>query len=260
MTLPPRLNYDHIAPEYNRRYDSSALPERTKALWKLTQQVNAQRILEVGCGTGFWLNLLAPKVKAAFGLDYSFGMLNQARRWAAPLKLARGDAVHLPYQNNLFDFVYCVDAIHHFGDQPAFIAEAFRVLCPGGALAVLNIDPHNGDNRWYVYDYFEGARELDLQRFPASSTVLRWMRADGFLHISSEIVEHLKGSYYSEDVFNDPFLKKNATSQLALLSDPAYGDGIAKIQKAIANAKARDEEIVFECDLAIRMLTGFKPA
>ena len=73
MTSTPRPNYDNIAPEYNQRYDSSPVPERAKALLDLVQQIKARRVLEVGCGTGFWLNLLGARVETAYGLDYSLG-------------------------------------------------------------------------------------------------------------------------------------------------------------------------------------------
>jgi len=255
MTQKPRLNYDNIAPQYNQRYDSSAPPERAKALFDLVRQVKAQRILEAGCGTAFWLDLLASKVEAAYGLDYSAGMLDQARERPAPLRLSQGDAIHLPYRNNSFDLVYCVDAIHHFGDQPAFIAESFRVLQPGGALAVLGSDPHSGDDSWYVHDYFQGVLETDFRRFPSRRTILNWMEEEGFQNIASKHVEHICDIYLGKDVLNDPFLRKNSCSQLALLSDEAYQAGIEKIKGAIA----RERQITFRNELFIKMFTGFKP-
>jgi ubiquinone/menaquinone biosynthesis C-methylase UbiE len=255
MSQTPRLNYDNIAPQYNQRYDSSALPERANALFELVQRVEAQRILEAGCGTGFWLDLLASKVKAAYGLDYSSGMLDQAKGRPAPLRLSRGDAIHLPYQDNSFDLVYCVDAIHHFSDQPAFIAESFSVLSPGGALAVLGSDPHSGVNTWYVYDYFQGVLETDLRRFPSGSTILAWMQAEGFQNVTSKQVEHISEIYLGKDVLNNPFLRKNSCSQLALLSEEAYQAGLEKIEAAIAH----EEQLPFRNELHIKMFTGFKP-
>jgi len=255
MTHHPHLNYDNIAPEYNQRYDSSLVPERANALISLIQQVKARRILEVGCGTGFWLNLLASRVKAACGLDYSSGMLEQAKRQPSPLELLRGDAIHLPYQDNLFDLVYCVDAIHHFGKPDVFIFEAFRVLRPGGALAVVGSDPHSGDDTWYVYEYFEEVLETDLQRFPSEIAILTWMRGEGFQNILSKGIEHISDVHFGTDVFNDPFLKKNSCSQLALLSDKAYQAGLEKIKVAAAS----EEQVVFRNELFIKMFTGFKP-
>jgi ubiquinone/menaquinone biosynthesis C-methylase UbiE len=259
MALTPHLNYDNIAPEYNQRYDSSPVPERAKALLDLAQQVGAQRVLEAGCGTGFWLDLLGARAETTCGLDYSLGMLEQAKGRLTPLGLSQGDAVHLPYREDTFDLVYCVDALHHFGDQRAFIAEAFRALRPGGGLAILGSDPHSDDDRWYVYDYFEGVRESDLGRFSPASTILQWMNEIGFERTGSEIVEHIQSSYCGQDVFNDPFLKKNATSQLALIGDEAYQVGIKHIKDAITKSETSGEEFIFESVLRIQMLVGFKP-
>ena len=260
MNQTPRLNYDEIAPAYNQRYDSSPVPERVKALLGLVNQIKAQRILEVGCGTGFWLDQLASRAKTTCGLDYSLGMLKQAKGRLAPLRLSQGDATRLPYRNNAFDLIYCVDAFHHFGDQWAFIAESFRVLRPGGVLAIIGSDPHSSDDHWYVYDYFQGVREFDLGRFSPANTILHWMNEAGFERTGSEIVEHIQDSYCGKDVFNDPFLKKNATSQLALISDEAYQVGIKNIENAITKSERSGEELIFESALWIKMLVGFKPA
>jgi len=121
----PSLNYDDIAPEYNQRYPTSQPSERGEALLNLARQVKAQTILEVGSGTGFWLNLLHPVAQNVYGLDFSMGMIRQAKSQPAPLKPARGTAIQLPFKNNSFELVYCVNAIHHFGDYKAFIGRPF---------------------------------------------------------------------------------------------------------------------------------------
>src|SRR5258706_14839606 len=158
------LNYDKIANEYNQRYPSSQQWERGQALLKLTRQLKAKSILEVGSGTGYWLNLLSQVTPSVFGMDFSFGMLQQSKMSYAFLKLARGTARELPYQNESFDLVYCVDAIHHFVDHHAFIAEAFRLLKPAGALAIVGHDPHSGEGNWYNYEYFDCVYGNDLKR------------------------------------------------------------------------------------------------
>ncbi len=108
------LDYDHIASDYDQRYPPSQQWERGRALLDLARQLKAGSILETGSGTGFWLTLLSQVTPRVFGLDFSLGMLKQARNRPAPLKLSRGTALRLPYQNESFDLVYCVDAIHHF--------------------------------------------------------------------------------------------------------------------------------------------------
>ncbi len=254
------LDYDHIASDYDQRYPPSQQWERGRALLNLARQLKAGSILETGSGTGFWLTLLSQVTPRVFGLDFSLGMLKQARNRPAPLKLSRGTALRLPYQNESFDLVYCVDAIHHFGDQRAFIAEAFRVLKPNGALAVIGNDPHESDaTNWYVYDYFDGVYDTDLRRFPSGAVVMKWMKDEGFQKVSSRVVEHIHNVHVGEGVFKDPFIKRNATSQLALLEEAAYQAGLKKITDALTQARAKDERIVFRSEIFVKMLLCYKP-
>ncbi len=253
------LNYDQIAPQYNQRYPASQHWERGQALLDLARQVKAKTILEVGSGTGFWLNLLNQTNAKLFGLDYSMGMIRQARQQPAPLSLTRGTGTQLPYRSSTFDLIYCVDAIHHFGDHRAFISEAYRLLKPGGALAVIGHDPHEGETNWYIYDYFDTVYDTDLRRYPSGRSVMQWLEQEGFQNISVQSVENIKNIHVGEAVLKDPFLKHNATSQLALLSEETYNAGMQRIQSALDAAKAKGERIVFRSEIAVQMQLGTKP-
>ena len=253
------LNYDRIASEYNQRYSSQQPTRRWLALLDLARSLKAGNILEVGSGTGFWLNWLHQITSGLYGLDYSSGMLKQAKQQPAPLKLARGTALHLPYRNNCFDLVYCVDAIHHFVDHHAFITEAFRVLKPGGALAVIGFDPHEETTNWYIYDHFDDTHQNDIRRYPSGRSILNWMQIEGFENITSQTAEHISNVHVGEAVLRDPFLKYNSTSQLALLNPEAYQTGIQNIKSAIAEEDKRNEHIVFRSDFFIKMYLGYKP-
>lgn len=253
------LNYDTIAPDYNQRYPAAQQWERGQALFKLALGLKAKTILEVGSGTGYWLNLLRQVTKGLYGLDYSAGMIQQARQQPAALNLARGAGTHLPYQNGTFDLVYCVDAIHHFGDHRAFIREASRLLKPNGALAIIGHDPHSADtSSWYIYNYFGTVYGTDLRRYPAGTSIIHWMEQDGFKDVSSQIVERIQNIHVGNAVLNDPFIKHNATSQLALLSEETYQAGLKRINKALADAKEKNEQIVFRSEINVKMFLGYK--
>ncbi len=254
-----KLNYDKIASDYNQRYPATQQWERGQALLELAAGLKAKTILEVGSGTGYWLNLLQQVTKNLYGLDYSMGMIQQAKRQPATLNLSRGTGTHLPYQSGTFDLVYCVDAIHHFGDHHAFIREAFRLLKPNGALAIIGHDPHSVDtSSWYIYNYFDTVYHTDLQRYPAGTSIIKWMEQDGFTDISSQTVEQIKNIHIGDAVLKDPFIKHNATSQLALLSKETYQSGIKRINEALAEAKKKDERIVFRSEINVKMFLGYK--
>ncbi|MBN8581757.1 MAG: class I SAM-dependent methyltransferase [Anaerolineae bacterium] len=254
-----KLNYDQIASQYNQRYPASQTWERGQALLELAGQTNAKTILEVGSGTGFWLNLLNQTGAAMYGLDYSMGMLQQAKGQPAPLHLSRGLGTQLPYRSATFDLLYCVDAIHHFGDHRAFILEAYRLLKPGGALAIIGHDPHEGSSNWYAYDYFDTVYDTDLRRYPSGNSVLTWMEQAGFHSITSQVVEHIQNVHVGEAILNDPFLKHNATSQLALLDEQTYEAGLERIKQALSAAKESGEQILFRSDIHVKMFLGYKP-
>lgn len=254
-----KVNYEHLAPGYDERYPLPAEEEaRGKALLTLAMQGKARRILEVGCGTGHWLKGLAGWTADRYGLDLSEGMLRKAAANDLRIHLARGSALDLPYAENHLDLIYCVDAIHHFGDARRFIEQAYRVLRAGGRLAIFGNDPHSGEVSWYGYDYFDGTRETDLKRFTPHSVLIKWMQEVGFKDIESPTIENLGGRKQGRQVYDDPFLKKTATSQFALLSDDAWQAGLERIQTAIALAEKEGREIVFESRWPVKMVTGSK--
>jgi len=252
------LNYDHIADDYNQRYPSTQSWERGGALLDLAKHYKNGLVLEVGSGTGYWLNLLHQHTANLFGLDYSLGMLQQSQGQPAPLKLARGSAIQLPYRDNIFDLIYSVDAIHHFGDHHTFVKEAFRVLKPGGALATIGHDPHGGTTNWYIYNYFDGVYDTDLRRYPSGKCLLKWMEVEGFQGLSSKTVEHIHNVHVGRSVLKEPFIKHNATSQLALLSEVNYQTGIQRIKTAIDDAEAKNEQAIFSSDIQVKMFLGYK--
>lgn len=254
-----KLNYDKIASDYNQRYPDAQKWERGQALLELAKQVQAKTILEVGSGTGYWLNLLHQVTDGLYGLDYSMGMIGQAKQQPATLHLAQGTGTQLPYQSGTFDLIYCVDAIHHFGDHRAFIQEAYRLLKPNGALAVIGHDPHSADrSSWYIYDYFDTVYDTDLRRYPAGAALIPWMEEEGFRDISSQTVEEIRNFHEGDAVLKDPFIKHNATSQLALLSEETYQDGMERICAALANARTKSERIIFRSEINVQMFLGYK--
>jgi SAM-dependent methyltransferase len=98
-------------------------------------------LLEIGCGAGANLEHLGAR-RGSLGVDSSPGKLAQARAALPRVGFVRGDAAALPVADASFDAVLVRDVLHHVVDRAAVLAEAARVLRPGGALAV--IEP----NRW----------------------------------------------------------------------------------------------------------------
>lgn len=258
MTSPP-VNYDDIAPTYNRRFNDGKTEGIGDALANIAGTQTVKRVLEVGCGTGHWLARLHSLAVGLFGLDFSAGMLNQAQQRRMPLHLSRGVASRLPFPAGTFDLVYCVNAIHHFGNAQAFVREGFRLLRPGGTLTIIGMNPHGRRDSWYVYEYFDGVYETDLARFPSWDVVLAWMRDAGFTRPGRHEVARITEEYDGHDVLDNPFLRKNSCSQLTLLSDTAYTRGLQRIKAAIAAAEQAGNTITFLSDIRMEMLLARKP-
>lgn len=265
---PKAVNYDQIARTYDTRFVGVQQQPILTALLEIIDQIEAKRILEVGCGTGHWLAgieeaLSDQSMHQLCGLDYSWGMLRQARGRNKAYCLVHAQAEALPFGEASFDLIYCVHALHHFSRQREFIAECLRWLKPGGVLAIIGSDPHHDSHsirhgEWFVYQYFEGVLQTDLERFPSWDEVLNWMVGAGYQNVSWRPVEVLHDTWQGEDVLNDPFLRKEATSQLALLSDSEYQAGLNRIKDAIRAAQAEGIEIEFHSLIYIDMLLGKK--
>ena len=92
--------------------------------------------LEVGCGRGGGAAYVAERFGVArlTGLDFSEKAITFARdQHTDPrLRFVRGDAEDLPFADGSFDVVLNVESSHCYPNVPRFIAEAFRVLRPGG--------------------------------------------------------------------------------------------------------------------------------
>jgi SAM-dependent methyltransferase len=170
--------------------------------------------------------------------------------------LVQGSADALPFPGAMFDLLVCVNALHHFDDIPRSIHEGRTLLRSSGDFAIVGMNPHSGRDRWYVYDYFPGTQEMDLRRYPSSRMIANWMIDAGFDVVRWQVVERLHGSCTGREILDEPMLKKNATSQLTLLTDEEYAAGIARIRAAIAQVEAACEEIVFPVDISLHMVIG----
>ena len=97
---------------------------------------SAQRVLEVGCGTGAILSTLSTP-GSIYGLDLDSAALAQCRIHAPQAPLTRGDGLLLPYSSQSFDIVYCHYFLLWVNDPLQAVLEMKRVLHHGGHVLAL---------------------------------------------------------------------------------------------------------------------------
>lgn len=248
-----KTDYSKIAATYNKRYVENYLPSIESSLKSIIESNGYKTILEAGCGTGRWISSLEKVSKKVFGLDFSFDMMKIPKTDKSQLNLVNADAVHIPFKDNFFDLIFCVNAIHHFPDKDKFIAECKRTLTSNGMIAVFGVDPHI-DKDWYVYDYFDSVYENDLKRFPLLESLKEKLTIEKFTDIEIKIVEEIHHKKTGIEVLADPFLNKNHSSQLANLSDEGYQRGLDKIKKQIE----KNPETVFTTSVIFYLTSAKK--
>jgi ubiquinone/menaquinone biosynthesis C-methylase UbiE len=246
-----RVDYNQLASTYHARYDANSMAGIEDAVLELVQKIRARNVLEAGCGTGRWIESVRTKTAArVYGADASTGMLGQAAQRLGPEGLVAATANRLPFRQEIFDLIFCVNAIHHFDDPADFLAQAAGLLTPGGVLAIIGIDPRTIQR--YPYIYFEGALELDLERYPSYGELVDGMGRAGLDAIELRVVDAYDTYYIGKEIYRDPFLEKRSNSLLALLSDEAYAEGLRKIEAAIA----ADPSVQFRSKVAFGMIIG----
>ena len=78
------------------------------------------------------------------------------------------------------------------------------------------------------------------------------MNEAGFKNVRTEIADTVVNTWTGNDVFNDLFLRKDQTSQLAILSDSEYAAGINKMKLAVT----QNSETVFPVNLTFKTISG----
>lgn len=106
---------------------------------RMLSGLDADRALDVGCGTGRWSYRLACRGTAVTGIDIQPGAIKETRAFLPAGQFDVGDARDLPYARNRFDLAVAVETLQHLPvhDRPDAFAELDRVLAPGGHLILI---------------------------------------------------------------------------------------------------------------------------
>lgn len=141
--------------------------------------------LDLGCGAGHLSFALAPALSKVVAADASPGMLEVVEKAAKQRELGHIETVQtmvesLPFADASFDVVATRYSAHHWGDVPAALSEARRVLKPGGLLLVIDVLGYENPLVDTHFQTIELLRDTSHVRDYAETEWQRMLAAAGF--------------------------------------------------------------------------------
>ncbi len=147
----------HFRPENKAKVSSR--------LEALKQRVEGERLLDLGCGTGFIIDLARPFFSTIRGVDITPAMLEQVDTEGHDIELHNGQVEDVPFEDNSFDALTAYSFLDHLEDQRAMLVEAKRVM-KDGAEFYIDLVP----NRFY---WAALSQETDYDQVDVSAFVKR---------------------------------------------------------------------------------------
>ena len=158
-------------------------------------------VLDMGTGSGLLVPALLERAERVVAVDSSVTMLELARRTVGVesqrCDFRLGDLEHLPVADGEVDAVMACMVLHHLSDPARVLAEAHRVLTPGGLIVVVDLHRHEDESlRERMADLWLGFLPEDIEG---------WLRSASFhLVESGKAVPELDGSNNTQGSHHSP--------------------------------------------------------
>jgi ubiquinone/menaquinone biosynthesis C-methylase UbiE len=137
-------NHTKVADFYDNIYYKDAslqpLPDLSRHLYKLAERIGVKsgnQVLDIACGTGEWLNVVAARGAIPTGIDISNQAIRLCRERIRNGTFEVGVAEELPFADDSFDIITCLGSLEHFLDQPAALREIVRVAVNDARVVIL---------------------------------------------------------------------------------------------------------------------------
>lgn len=152
----------------------------------LPERGDGLKLLDVGCGTGYHLARYHERGFEISGVDGSKDMLEQARIANPEIEFKQSDVDKLPYEDQSFDYVLCIEVLRYLPDINTCMSEINRVLKPGGT-ALVTAAPVFQANFYYP-----------VNRIAAAVKFGNLTHLKQFFHTSGELESASKKSGFAE--------------------------------------------------------------
>ncbi|MBI3818221.1 MAG: class I SAM-dependent methyltransferase [Planctomycetes bacterium] len=222
-----------------RRYEEGVYGNRVAWISKYLKDVGGKRLLDAGCGIGFFSEVARGQGARVVSLDFSAQALRvYKKRGGGGASLLAGSVEELPFQNDSFDFAMAIDVIEHLYKPRTLLSELYRVVKPGGRVIVET----DNESTWFtkrgfrrVNNWMQARTELGVKlakiRSEITSTTLH---VETFDYKSLRVA--LEGAGFTI-VQSETFAYLPVPSRDALLRTPGL--------RAISNALGGENCMIF---------------
>jgi ArsR family transcriptional regulator len=178
-----RRYFDELAGKFGRQY----VPGRS---WKgiaeaILKLLPPMVIADLGAGEGTISQLMAQRAKKVIAIDNSgkmveFGAELAKKHGIGNLEYRLGDLEDIPIRSGTVDLAFLSQALHHAVHPERAIAEAWRIVKPGGRIAILDLNRHHFEEAREMYaDLWLGFTELEIEKY---------LKGAGFRNVETAVV------------------------------------------------------------------------
>ncbi|HYF91893.1 MAG TPA: methyltransferase domain-containing protein [Symbiobacteriaceae bacterium] len=160
-------------------------PEQIEPVLEAAGIGPADRVVDVGCGTGFMLLGAARLARQVVGIDVTPAMLAEAKRRVdeaglTNVTLREATAEALPFADQRFDVALTRLTLHHFGNPGRVLGEMHRVLRPGGRIVLCDITASEDPGKADLHNRLERLRDPSHVRHYPAGAIVKTMEGAGF--------------------------------------------------------------------------------
>merc|ERR1711939_66592 len=210
----------------------------------LNGPTHKQKLLDVGCGTGSFLQAMRPHFGEIAGVEYNAGMIEKAFEKLDGVSLEQGSAQALPHPDNTFNVVTINQVVHHFDAAEDYaqlklaIQECARVLVPGGKLIINTSTPQQQRDAFWWLSLFPAASDKICSRFPPLEVMIKHMRDAGLTVGADNIIVPLHRPLMHPDKYLDGGIDlafdktyRQCDSSWEMVSEAELEQGLAEIRR-----------------------------